>query len=87
MISLQMNGIQLKSIIVGLAWGANKSKLPFDRIRNRYKLLPSIVTAQADADLKNFIEVLKHEGVKVYRPKDIVLSHGVCIIIVLVIDC
>ena len=29
----------------------------------------SIVTAQADADLKNFIEVLKHEGVKVYRPE------------------
>ena len=56
----------LKSVIVGLAWGANKPKnCHFERPGP----FPSIVTAQADADLNNFVDVLKHEGVKVYRPQ------------------
>ena len=57
---------QLKSIIVGSAWGANKPKTCHFERPGPY---PSIVTAQADADLNNLVEVLKHEGVKVYRPK------------------
>ena len=66
MISTTNEWDQLKSIIVGLAWGANK---PENCHFKRPGPFPSIVTAQADADLNNFVDVLKHEGVKVYRPQ------------------
>tara|TARA_Y100001937_G_scaffold105915_1_gene147169 strand:- start:1409 stop:2293 length:885 start_codon:yes stop_codon:yes gene_type:complete len=66
MISSTNEWDQLKSIIVGLAWGANK---PENCHFKRPGPFPSIVTAQADADLNNFVDVLKHEGVKVYRPQ------------------
>ena len=66
MISTTNEWDQLKSIIVGLAWGANKPKTCHFERPGPY---PSIITAQADADLNNLVEVLKHEGVKVYRPQ------------------
>ena len=56
---------QLKSIIVGLAWGANKPEGCHFSKPGPY---PSIVTAQADADLKNFVTILEQEGVEVHRP-------------------
>ena len=46
----------LKSVIVGLAWGANKPKnCHFERPGP----FPSIVTAQADADLNNVTYTLQ----------------------------
>ena len=57
---------QLKSIIVGIAWGANK---PANCHFEKPGPFPSIVTAQADADLNKFVKVLENEGVTVYRPQ------------------
>ena len=56
---------QLKSIIVGLAWGANKPKDCHFEKEGPY---PSIVTAQADNDLKKLVAVLEDEDVEVHRP-------------------
>lgn len=55
----------LKSIIVGLAWGANKPKDCHFEKEGPY---PSIVTAQADNDLKKLVSVLEDEDVEVHRP-------------------
>lgn len=56
---------QLKSIIVGLAWGANK---PEDCHFENPGPYPSIVTAQADADLHRLAKILEQEGIEVHRP-------------------
>ena len=65
MISTNNEWDTLKSIFVGSAWGANKPQGCHFEKTGPY---PNTVTEQADIDLNNFVDVLKHEGVKVYRP-------------------
>jgi len=65
MISTNNEWDTLKSIFVGSAWGANKPQGCHFEKTGPY---PNAVTEQADIDLNNFVDVLKHEGVKVYRP-------------------
>ena len=55
----------LKSIVVGIAWGANK---PEDCHFEKPGPYPSIVTAQADNDLNKLVHVLEQEDVEVHRP-------------------
>jgi len=59
---------ELKSVVVGDATYANKPEgLHFDK-PGPYR---GEVTAQAQMDLNKFVRVLEHEGVKVYRPREI----------------
>lgn len=56
----------LRSVVVGLAAGANKP----DGCHFKHPgAFPGHVTAQADMDLDRFARTLEQEGVKVYRPK------------------
>ena len=66
MISTTNEWDQLKSIIVGMAYGANKPKGCHFAEPGPY---PSIITEEADTDLNNLVDVLKHENVKVLRPQ------------------
>lgn len=56
----------LKSVVVGMAAGANKPDGCHFAHSGAY---PGHVTAQADMDLDRFARTLEQEGVKVYRPK------------------
>jgi len=65
----------LKSVVLGKAVGANRPEGCHFDTTGAY---PGYTTAQADIDLERFANVLKKEGVKVYRPKDnnFTLSNG-----------
>jgi len=56
----------LRSVVVGLAAGANKPDGCHFAQPGAY---PGHVTAQADMDLDRFARTLEQEGVKVHRPK------------------
>ncbi len=56
----------LRSVIVGMAAGANKPDGCHFEHPGAY---PGHVTAQADMDLDRFARTLEQEGVKVHRPK------------------
>ena len=65
----------LRSVVVGLAAGANKPDGCHFEQTGAYR---SEVTAQADMDLDRFARTLEQEGVKVHRPKynNFTVSNG-----------